>query len=75
MSTRPERLKLVGKQDSSWEELQLPDGHKSMVESLIERHFRNKEQSTKHGEESLDFDFIQGKGKGLIVLLHGAPGK
>ncbi|KAK4971270.1 hypothetical protein LTR66_011426 [Elasticomyces elasticus] len=74
LAMREDKLRNVSKQDSGWDELQLPDGHRKMVESLVERHFRNKENSLQHPEESLDFDFVQGKGKGLILLLHGAPG-
>ncbi|POS80957.1 hypothetical protein DHEL01_v200630 [Diaporthe helianthi] len=52
-------------------QLVLPGGHKKMVLSLISQHFRNKE-STDNKDEQLDI--VRGKGKGLIILLHGAPG-
>ncbi|KAH6874048.1 hypothetical protein B0T10DRAFT_588244 [Thelonectria olida] len=51
--------------------LVLPEGHREMVLSLISQHFRNK-ISQKDREEQVDI--VRGKGKGLIVLLHGAPG-
>ncbi|KAI1176622.1 hypothetical protein F4777DRAFT_577723 [Nemania sp. FL0916] len=53
----------------AFDELVLPDGHKDVILSLITQHFRNKEPS--HTDQA---DIIRGKGKGLIMLLHGAPG-
>ncbi|RKL35219.1 hypothetical protein BFJ70_g8076 [Fusarium oxysporum] len=53
--------------------LVLPPGHKNMVLSLISQHFRNKAaQRDKDRDEQVDI--VRGKGKGLIILLHGAPG-
>ncbi|KAF5529691.1 aaa family atpase [Fusarium mexicanum] len=53
--------------------LVLPTGHKKMVLSLISQHFRNKAtQRDKERDEQVDI--VRGKGKGLIILLHGAPG-
>lgn len=57
------KLRPVNKMDSGWNQLQLPAGHGDVIESLIERHFRNKDFNTKHNDLNLDFDFIQGKGK------------
>ncbi|KAK2054092.1 hypothetical protein LY76DRAFT_597261 [Colletotrichum caudatum] len=56
---------------NAFEKLELPDGHRAMVESLVIQHFRHR-QSQFAGDEQTDL--IQGKGKGLIMLLHGAPG-
>ncbi|KAK5658406.1 hypothetical protein OQA88_2383 [Cercophora sp. LCS_1] len=53
---------------SAFGRLVLPDGHKDMVLSLVSQHFRNKKNQK--GEQ----DIVRGKGKGLILLLHGAPG-
>ncbi|RAH41704.1 uncharacterized protein BO95DRAFT_517751 [Aspergillus brunneoviolaceus CBS 621.78] len=58
--------------DRGWNSLVLPLGHKKMVQSLVQAHFRHRR------EEALDrnsqADLIRGKSKGLIILLHGAPG-
>ncbi|QPC69301.1 hypothetical protein HYE68_000053 [Fusarium pseudograminearum] len=51
--------------------LELPDGHREMVKSLVVQHFRSKQTSVTKDEQT---DLIKGKGKGLILLLHGAPG-
>lgn len=89
---RPGFLRDITPDESGWTELQLPKGHKRTLESLVERHFRNKEAVARQVHKGLDFDFVRGKGKtirttscadcmlmgtsgkGLIVLLHGAPG-
>ena len=68
--------------------LVLEKGHHSMIVSLIAQHFRDKKSATGHREEfdivkgkgKLEYfvhtlmfaDFVTGKG--LIMLLHGAPG-
>ncbi|KAG5656905.1 hypothetical protein KAF25_011074, partial [Fusarium avenaceum] len=51
--------------------LVLPPGHREMVESLVTQHFLNKASSY---DETDEVDIVCGKGKGLILLLHGAPG-
>lgn len=42
--------------------------------SLVSEHFRKKAEKGHHWDTSYDSDIVRGKGKGLIVLLHGAPG-
>ncbi|KAG8354293.1 hypothetical protein FVEN_g7714 [Fusarium venenatum] len=54
-------------------QLVLPSGHKKMVLSLISQHFRNKETQRERDKDE-QVDIVRGKGKGLIILLHGAPG-
>ncbi|KAI1075125.1 hypothetical protein F5B20DRAFT_560864 [Whalleya microplaca] len=57
--------------ERAFDKLVLPPGHKEMVKSLIVQHFRDKQAATSDDDYS---DLIRGKGKGLIILLHGAPG-
>ncbi|KAI0905898.1 hypothetical protein F4823DRAFT_609280 [Ustulina deusta] len=57
--------------DRAWNSLVLPEGHKPMVYSLVQAHFRSRGQG---GPEEAQQDLIRRKGKGLIILLHGAPG-
>jgi signal recognition particle GTPase len=59
------------KQTTAFEELVLPSGHKDMLLSLISQHFRDKESTTADEDQN---DIVRGKGKGLIILLHGLPG-
>ncbi|OJJ42682.1 hypothetical protein ASPZODRAFT_137069 [Penicilliopsis zonata CBS 506.65] len=56
---------------TAFDQLVLEDGHKSMIVSLIAQHFRDKKITSEQGEQ---VDIVKGKGKGLILLLHGAPG-
>ncbi|KAK4174387.1 hypothetical protein QBC36DRAFT_42236 [Triangularia setosa] len=55
----------------AFDQLVLPDGYKDMVLSLISQHYRDKASQT--GRKG-QVDIIRGKGEGLIILLHGAPG-
>ncbi|PGH00126.1 hypothetical protein AJ79_08309 [Helicocarpus griseus UAMH5409] len=50
----------------AFDSLVLPDNQKSIVKALVESH-------TFHAAENID-DVIQGKGKGLVAVLHGPPG-
>ncbi|KAK0711879.1 hypothetical protein B0H67DRAFT_586485 [Lasiosphaeris hirsuta] len=59
------------KHETAFDQLVLPTGHKDMVQCLIAQHFRDKEARIDENEE---VDIVRGKGKGLIILLHGAPG-
>ncbi|RGP68713.1 aaa family atpase [Fusarium sporotrichioides] len=56
---------------NAFQRLELPKGHREMVKSLVIQHFRSKQTSFTKDEQT---DLIKGKGKGLIMLLHGAPG-
>ena len=61
-------------QIDGFKNLQLPPGHKEMVQALVDMHFKKKNiESLEYGDK-LDFDIVQGKGRGLIILLHGVPG-
>ncbi|KLU91964.1 hypothetical protein MAPG_10912 [Magnaporthiopsis poae ATCC 64411] len=51
--------------------LVLPDGHKEIVMSLVGQHFHDRALKSQKNQE---VDIVRGKGKGLIILLHGAPG-
>ncbi|KAL8397945.1 hypothetical protein RB594_004600 [Gaeumannomyces avenae] len=58
------------KSGTAFDRLVLEEWHRPMILSLIAQHFRDK--STVGQRE--EFDMVKGKGKGLILLLHGAPG-
>lgn len=57
-------------QDGGWGDLKLPKGHKNMVEAQTMSHFHDKTRKIQARQR----DMIQGKGQGLIILLHGFPG-
>ncbi|MCJ1285571.1 hypothetical protein MMC26_004912 [Xylographa opegraphella] len=52
----------------------LPNGHKDTLLAMVRNHSRGTTSNEKEPEGQTQFDLIPGKGKGLIVLLHGAPG-
>ncbi|KAH5013646.1 hypothetical protein HBI75_193830 [Parastagonospora nodorum] len=54
--------------------LVLPEDHKQILESQVREHFRKRGQQGQRGADSEDIDLVRGKGQGLIILLHGAPG-
>jgi AAA+ superfamily predicted ATPase len=51
--------------DKVFDQLVLPEAQKQMVRVLVENHAK--------GAAAFD-DFVKGKGKGLIAVLHGPPG-
>jgi flagellar biosynthesis GTPase FlhF len=78
------------KKETAFEQLVLPEGHKNMVQCLVAQHFRDKETRVNDNEEvdvvrgKGNYLVMQleggcalankSLGKGLIILLHGAPG-
>ncbi|KAH6644230.1 hypothetical protein C7974DRAFT_419747 [Boeremia exigua] len=57
-----------------WADLKLPRGHKHMVQAQIKTHFMDKQSRKMNALQDPDIDLVRGKGMGLIILLHGAPG-
>lgn len=58
-------------------DLKIANGQKQLIRSTVQDHFKKKRMEREfrmRGVESFDQDFIRGKGKGLVILLHGAPG-
>ncbi|KAF6803902.1 AAA family ATPase [Colletotrichum sojae] len=63
-----ERLQVIKPRPEPWNELELPEGHKDVVQSLIDSHFSRDKTRKMH------LDVVRDKGKGVIILLHGVPG-
>ncbi|KAF2454926.1 hypothetical protein BDY21DRAFT_351936 [Lineolata rhizophorae] len=60
-----------------FDDLILPPGHKDIVRALVKTHARAQRTPTGSDMKILsqrELDLVKGKGKGLIILLHGAPG-
>jgi ATPase family associated with various cellular activities (AAA) len=71
-----------------FEDLVLPKRHRKLIKALVDRHSRGpqavdeekqQEESTQLNKtetksEEKQVDIVRGKGKGLIILLHGVPG-
>ena len=62
---------------AGYEDLVLPEGHKKLLQAIVKNQVRDPKQTCSGTEENSDkfqMDVVKGKGKGLIILLHGAPG-
>lgn len=59
-----------------FDKLVLPPGHKDIVRALVRTHASKLEGPKPKSpvKTQREFDIVKGKGKGLIILLHGAPG-
>ncbi|KAF4631372.1 hypothetical protein G7Y89_g6766 [Cudoniella acicularis] len=62
---------------SGFEDLVLPDGHRTLLQALIKNQVRAPKHTSDNSDDEMDefsMDLVKGKGKGLIILLHGVPG-
>lgn len=60
---------------SSLDRLVLSERDKKLVKSLVTSHLEHTKYNKLNKHPSTDHeDIVRGKGKGLIILLHGAPG-
>lgn len=70
-------LRPIKREKTTFDKLKISTSHKIMIQSLVHEHFQKKEAQAKGRTKQLeifDQDFIRGKGRGLVMLLHGAPG-
>ena len=64
-------LSQIPKQTNVFDNLKINPHHKEMVLALVDSHFH---KMNKHSERHiLGQDLIQGKGEGLVILLHEVP--
>ncbi|KAI0017487.1 hypothetical protein F4780DRAFT_587807 [Xylariomycetidae sp. FL0641] len=61
-------------QDDGWNDLVLPKGYKKIVRAMVESHAARVNVSKQDSEQKTQVDLVRGKGKGCIILIHGAPG-
>ena len=62
-----------GEESKAFTELQINVENKRLIESLLKSHFKRKKDELE-GVEVISQDLIRGKGKGIVILLHGEPG-
>lgn len=62
--------------ESTFADLRIPDDHKTVVQALVKTHEAGKKGDGALRAQSVGaaMDIVKGKGHGLIILLHGAPG-
>lgn len=63
----------VTARENAFDKLEIRQLNKKLIQSIVSSHFRNR-NSEKRGKGSGTQDIIRGKGKGLVLLLHGVPG-
>ena len=66
-------IKDVEMHQRGFESLVLPDGHRDTLLALVQTHFKNEKLAAEQAQHR-EMDLVRGKGKGLIILLHGEPG-
>jgi hypothetical protein len=64
---------------SGWEDLVIPEKHSQLLVSLVDNHasaieLRKNRNESGHSIPTAQIDLVKGKGRGLIILLHGPPG-
>jgi hypothetical protein len=67
-------LRSLKARTEGWSDLKLPRGHKKMIQAQVEIHFKEKKIRDAQVNRDEEYDLVRGKGQGLIILLHGAPG-
>ena len=60
----------------SFDRLVIPDDHKKIMQALVRHHTKGPRVAAeiKGPDQEFSMDIVRGKGKGLIILLHGVPG-
>lgn len=61
-------------QNSGFDDLVIPDEYKRIVKALVKSHALGSRPFENESRDRQQIDLIRGKGKGLIILLHGVPG-
>ncbi|KAI5863768.1 putative AAA family ATPase [Durotheca rogersii] len=70
-------LNEIPRQDNVFKNLKINNEYKQMVKGLVRSHLVKKELEKKHpgaSKVNQSQDIIYGKGRGLVILLHGVPG-
>jgi hypothetical protein len=71
-----DNIRPLERHSDGFESLILPQGVARLVESLVKTHDPQNRPlaASSESEREHHVDLVRGKGKGLIILLHGAPG-
>lgn len=64
----------LDRQGSGFDDLVIPDEYKRIVKALVKSHALGSRRVENKDRDKQQIDLIRGKGKGLIILLHGVPG-
>ena len=64
----------IKESENGFDSLVLPEGHKETLLALVKTHSQGRSLELGIKTENRQMDLVRGKGKGLIILLHGEPG-
>ncbi|KAL4765025.1 uncharacterized protein BDW70DRAFT_169440 [Aspergillus foveolatus] len=67
---RPHTLKTKANLDK----IEIKDSHRMIIRAAVKSHFDRAAQVLNQDEATHFPDIFEGKGRGLVILLHGAPG-
>ncbi|KAI3544906.1 hypothetical protein CABS01_05770 [Colletotrichum abscissum] len=63
---------------SGWNDLVIPEEYRRLLASLVDNHTSSvngeRQKADLKSSLSMQIDLVRGKGRGLIILLHGPPG-
>ncbi|KAI2462837.1 hypothetical protein F4781DRAFT_426853 [Annulohypoxylon bovei var. microspora] len=59
---------------AGWKDLVLPTGYKDIVLAMVKNHTAGTRILNDGLRHTPEVDLVKGKGKGCIILIHGAPG-
>lgn len=74
LSTRFVRSAELEASDKAFDNLEINHKYKQLILALVKSHFDKVETEKKRNVEIESQDLIRGKGKGVVILLHGVPG-
>ncbi|GKZ25446.1 hypothetical protein AbraCBS73388_001077 [Aspergillus brasiliensis] len=74
VSMKLENLRKHKERRDNFRNLIIDPHHERMLRALVESHFRHKDIYEAMNITATNQDVVQGKGRGLIILLHGVPG-
>lgn len=67
----------IKRTNKGFDNLVIPEQHKKIVQALVRHHTKGPRTipaEMKETDHDFSMDIVRGKGKGLIILLHGVPG-
>ena len=67
-------VKDIQDRQDGFNSLVLPEGHRETLLALVKTHSNSRMLYRGLQKEGKEMDLVRGKGKGLIILLHGEPG-
>jgi hypothetical protein len=69
------KFELTKEEDkTTLDNIQMKNEHRTIIRSTVTSHFLTREREKNNITSVYNPDIIKGKGRGVVILLHGAPG-